>query len=362
MPKAIKGQTDLWTTSPQVAAMLLNPDDGYHITSGSHQKRDFKCPHCNTTISSKMVRKVVKEGLKCHVCSDGISYPEKFVANLLVQLCVEFSHDTTFDWSGNKRYDFYIQNKNLIIETHGIQHYSDKKMFGNANRRLEKPNDEYKRNLAIDNDISKYIELDCRYSEFDYIRQSVLNSDIRFIYDLSCVDWDLLERSCLESKVVEACNMYNKGIKNTNEISRAIGINRTTVREYLRRCADAGLCDYTGDRHKKIICVDTGEVYPSLASVKGAGFNMSQVSECCNGKAHTAGGYNWCFYDEYNPDTYIMRVPKIDNTSKTIMCIETGKIYNGLASVKDDGFTPSAVSRVCNGCLSKHKNHHFKFI
>ena len=88
---------------------------------------------------------------------------------------------------------------------------------------------------------------------------------------------------------------------------------------------------------------------------------MSQVSECCHNKANTAGGYNWCFYDEYDKNTYIMK-PVNKNTVKKVLCIETGKIYSKMTLTKEDGFNPSCVSMVCNGKLQSHRGYHFKFI
>lgn len=363
MAKVVKGKTDLWTTSPQIAQLLLNPEDGYKLSLESHKKADFLCPNCNTIIN-KVVRSINRHGFKCPCCSDGISYPEKFVSNLFNQLGVRFLQDTSLPWSDGKRYDFYVKDMSLIIEAHGMQHYSEEAMFSKANGRSEKDNDEYKMEIALNNGIKHYVVLDCRYSDFDYIKRSVLDSELNTLYDLSFVDWNILKIDCFKSKVIEACDLYNSGIKNTSKIAEALKLDRTTVIEYLLRSASAGMCDYTTDRRKKIICVDTGKVYDSLKSVKDDGFNTSQVSECCNGNggAKTAGGYNWCFYDEYNPDTYVMKKPSNDNTPKRVLCIETGKVYERLSYVTEDGYASSAVSQVCNGKLKMHKGLHFKFI
>lgn len=250
----------------------------------------------------------------------------------------------------------------LIIETHGAQHYSLEKAFNKDNARDEAFNDAYKRKLALDNGIKNYIELDCRNSDFNYIKNSILNSKLASMFDFDNVDWNQVGQNSLKSKVLEVCDVYNSGIKSTIKIANMLNLHVTTVRDYLGRCADVGLCDYSPDRHKQIICVDTGEIYPSLQAVNDAGFNMSQVSECCHGTAKTCGGYNWCFYDEYNPDTYVMKKPKIDNTQKRVLCVETGNIYERLTSVAVDGFSPSAVSRVCRGQLPHHKKHHFEYI
>ena len=45
---AKKGINDLWTTCPEVAQLLLNPEDGYKLTKSSGKHVDFKCPNCGT--------------------------------------------------------------------------------------------------------------------------------------------------------------------------------------------------------------------------------------------------------------------------------------------------------------------------
>ena len=254
----------------------------------------------------------------------------------------------------------------MIIETHGLQHYSDKELFNNKHKYTERENDKYKRELAIQNGVQNYIELDCRYSDFKYIKNSILNSEMDNLFNLSLIDWELLSKECLKSKVIEVCDIYNSGIRSTVEIAKMLGLDSSTIADYLRRCDNAGLCKYLPNewRIRKIICVDTGKIYETLKAVGEDGFNTSQVSECCNHKEGvcTAGGYNWCFLDEYNPETYIMKKPKNINKPKKVLCITTGKIYDKLSEVKEDGYSPSGVSQACNGKYEKYLGMRFKFI
>jgi hypothetical protein len=57
-----------------------------------------------------------------------------------------------------------------------------------------------------------------------------------------------------------------------------------------------------------------------------------------------------------------MKVPKFNTTPKKVLWIETGKTYEKLTHVKEDGFSPSRVSEVCNGNASTHRKQHFKFV
>lgn len=373
MPKAIKGKTDLWTTRPDVASMLVNKDFGYTVTSGTHKKADFICPDCGAIIKNKIIRKVCSDGLKCPRCYDGISYPEKLMSCIFDELGIIPQRDVSMPWSEKKRYDFYVEEFSLIVETHGLQHYSNKTSFSCGNHRDEKSNDEYKKNLAIKNGIEHYIEIDCRKSDFDYIYNSVMNSEMLNIFNFDDVNWDYVKIYSLKSLLVETCELYNSGIYSISDIACKLGLYDGTVVDYLRKGTKAGLCNYQETRHyrddntwykKDMICVDTQKIYHGLDEVAADGYNPSQVSALCNHYPHinTVGGHNWCFLDEYNPETFIMKPYDERGVPKRVICYETNKIYNKLIDVKEDGFSPSAVSQVCNGKQNSHKHKHFDFV
>lgn len=365
MPKVVIGVTDLWTTNPQIAELLIDEDIGYEVTSGTHKKADFRCKHCGTIVKDQYIRKVVKNGLKCPVCSDGISYPEKFMSCLLNQLNVFYVRDGCLPWSNTYRYDFYIEKSSMIIETHGAQHYSEEKMFSKSSRKIsEKENDLIKKNMAIDNGIENYIEIDARNSSFDYIKNSVLNSNLTKLFNLNDIDWNKLHKDSLGSTVIRVCELYNSGIKSTAKIAENENLHQSTVVDYLKRCVDAGLCDYTPDRHKKIICYESKKVYDGVTQVKEDGFNVSQVSECLNKHCPSAGKCHWFFYDDYLSGNYevVELSKKIMNNGRKVLCIETGKIYSKLSDAEKDGFNHSGVSEVCNGKRETYKGYHWKYI
>lgn len=374
MSRVNKGKTDLWTTRPDVASMLVDDELGYNVTSGTHKKADFVCPDCGSVIKDKYIRKVCSYGLKCPVCYDGISYPERLLYNIFINIGITPIRDKTLSWSNNKRYDFYIEEYSTICETHGLQHYSDKYAFSRVNHRDEYSNDIYKKNLAIENGIKHYIELDCRKSDFDYIYDSIMNSAMPNIFDLDNVDWDYVKIHSLKSLIIETCELYNKGMHVTSDIAQELGLHDGTVIDYLRKGANAGLCDYTDLRRykddgstwykKDMICVDTQKIYHGLDEVAADGYNPSQVSALCNHYPHvnTVGGHNWCFLDEYDPDTFVMKPYDERAIPKSVICYETGKIYERLVDVKQDGFSPSGVSNVCNGRRKHHKHKHFGFV
>lgn len=304
--KVFVGETDIWTTNPEIASMLLNPEDGYKYLKTSSQKVDWVCPNCNHIVKDKIINNVTKQGLACPYCSDSMSFSEKFVSNLLKQLSVTFFHDRTISWSDNKRYDFYIPSLNLIIETNGIQHYDRGFEFKNSKRKQrsiydEKQNDIYKKNLALKNGIKYYIILDCKKSDLDYIKNSILNSKLKDIFDLSIVDWDKCYSATITSNIVLVSDLWNGGMKNTKEISEYTGIHICSVIAYLKQSAKIDLSDFqlhykkNRNRYKKVMCIETGKIYECIQDVTKDGYSGSHISNCCYNKCETAYGLHWQF-------------------------------------------------------------------
>lgn len=145
--KVLKGFNDLWTTHPEIAAHLEDKDIGYKMSYSSHHRPNFICPRCGCLIHNVGAFDVIRYGFVCPCCSDGVSYPERFISNMLRQLKMPYKHDGKFNWSGLKRYDFYIKDLSLIIETHGEQHYNKDKQWGDSIVD-QQANDEYKKRIS----------------------------------------------------------------------------------------------------------------------------------------------------------------------------------------------------------------------
>lgn len=308
--KVLKGFNDLWTTHPEIAALLKNENDGYMYSYGSRKSTWWICPTCKNEIF-EMFKHVSTYGLKCKSCSSGVSYPEKFLMSLLDQLFVDYVYDKSTEWSCNKRYDFYIQDYDMIIETHGIQHYE------NVNRFFEdvayqRKNDFFKRELAVKNGIKIYIELDCRHSEKEYIKQSISQSKLNEIFDLSLVDWDKCDSSAYDKCFNDVLKLWNSGIKNSVDISKILQIDRHTSLKHLKNAARYGLCDYDSNTERKlamkkmqngnkktVVCIDTGQIYESVKEAAAAiGCTNQSLSSCCRGERKTCKGLRWRYQDD----------------------------------------------------------------
>ena len=304
---------------------LFNEEDAKSVTCGSNKKILCKCPTCSC-LKEMSVHNLVNYGFSCPVCSDGISYPNKFMRKFLSQLDIDFISEKSFSWSDGRLYDIFIPSINIIIENHGIQHYSEINGIFN-DLEYEKRNDKYKRNLALDNNIEHYIEIDCRKSDKDFIKNSIMNSQLPKLLNFceKDIDWEECDLFSNTPFLESICKTWNNN-KNITDVCNELNLNCSTVRKYLQIGAKYGLCDYdpklqmkrSGKRNIykacfsnsiKIICTTTGEIFNSIADAyRWLGYNPDghTIQDNCKGKQKTAGKHpitkerlSWMFYDEY---------------------------------------------------------------
>lgn len=221
-------------------------DEAKMYTPNSRQRIIFKCPDCEEIRSnSKNIYSLnYEKSIGCS-CGDGISYPEKFLYSLLKQLDTNFTTQlskTMFKWCDKYKYDFYIPSLNMIIETHGEQHYIEKCRKGGRSLEEEQENDKFKRELALKNSIKYYIELDCRNSDLEWIKNSILNSELDNLFDLSKVNWNECNEFALSNLVKKVCDYWNnkQEWETTKDLAMEFKLSRTAIIEYLKK----GDCNY----------------------------------------------------------------------------------------------------------------------
>lgn len=308
--KKVNKTNSIRTTNTTLFNLLRNKEDGDRYTEGSNKIIDFRCSTCGLVVKDRRIYSVARQGLSCPVCSDGISYPEKFMASLLSQCSIEFQSQKTFKWSGKFKYDFYIPSLNCIIETHGAQHYQQTTLTRRS-LEYEIKNDIAKKNLALSNGISNYIVINCSQSNMKFIKNSMIKNDIiSKLIDINRVDWTKCHKDACRSLVFEACNLWNKGIKDVRHISSILGLSYNTIYNYLKTGADARICDYdpyvsSESRKRCVIRIDlnsnTTMEYESIAEASRLS-DSSRVSirRVCSGKRKTAGGYRWMYKEDYD--------------------------------------------------------------
>ncbi|WP_160686886.1 zinc-ribbon domain-containing protein [Clostridium sp. C2-6-12] len=112
--KIIKGLNDISTTHPNLSKYFVYIKDSYKISKGSHKNVLLKCPECGYTKEMQEYN-LVNKGFSCPICSDGISFPNKLMFIVLKKLEIGFENEYSPEWIKPKRYDFFINEMNLII-------------------------------------------------------------------------------------------------------------------------------------------------------------------------------------------------------------------------------------------------------
>lgn len=296
---------------PNIAKMIaikennLTFDDCYSIACHSNKKYYFKCDRCKLVSTRKMILdSKVRQNCSCEFCSDGVSVPEKFMTNILNQLSISFIKQLSsknIEWCDSYRYDFYLKDYNIIIETHGVQHYEENG-FGNS-LEYEQINDEFKEKISNYNKINKYIIVDCRKSKLNWLKENIMK-ELSDIFDLSNIDWSLAWEESQNSLCVKSWELWNGGLRSTNDIGDKLNLNNGTVRKYLKIGTELKKCDYNARGDKKVICLTTKEVFDS-ASLGAKIKNAPKVCECCNGDRNYSGisefgvKLKWMWLDEY---------------------------------------------------------------
>ena len=255
--KVMVGYNDIATTNPDMVKWFLHEEDTKKYSSGSHKKVDFKCIHCGH-IKKIDISSFFSQGFSCPICSDGFSYPTKVISNILSDINIQFIQEAgknTFEWlNENVRYDFYIPSINCIIEAHGRQHYDGGfASVGGKTKEQERLNDLYKKELALNNGISNYVELNCSSSRIDLIRKQFIESGIldKLKISDSYINWKLIHEKSSKGNLIIACELWNK-YKDMRKIEKEMNISRSALMRYLKSGSEIGICDYNTQEQRLV--------------------------------------------------------------------------------------------------------------
>lgn len=305
----VKDINSIYKTHNHLVKYFKNIEDSYTHSCCSNKIVEFKCVDCGYEKKMK-INDFYRGGFNCKNCSDKISYPEKLIRTILVQLNINFKCEYSPDWIKPKRYDFYLPDYNLIIEMDGGWHNKDNNMSGQTSKK-SKEIDNYKDLKAKEYGI-EVIRIDCDYSHnyrFEYIKNNIINSKLSEIFNLDNIDWILIELKSEDNIVKKVCSQWDK-IKDTKILANKFKINRGTIIDYLKRGNKLGWCDYNPkDSYKKakwnpkkdgihIICINNDMEFKSISecstkSLKLFGVKISRrtISRICDGIKSDYNGY-----------------------------------------------------------------------
>lgn len=242
-----------------VKPYLVNVEEAKTIAPKSNKKIKMKCPDCKREkyFSGK---RFLNEGFSCPMCDRNISYPELFFISYSEVKGLKFEYQKSMNDLPNKVFDFYSEDIG-VVETHGIFHYE--KGVGSLSDAHEKSkeSDRIKREYCNRKNIS-LIELDCRESNFNYIKNSINNC--KLLPNISKDEESDILKTIAENKkypIKDIVKLYKKGLSSVN-IAKKYSLSSSTIRRILVK-SDVIIREgiYT---KKRIRCITTGEVFSSM--------------------------------------------------------------------------------------------------
>lgn len=319
----VLGINTIWDTDKWMIPIVGEEIAKSH-TTGNDIYVNVKCPNCGTLKKKKKKLSSIYQtkSMGCEVCGFGNSLSERIMMAVLKQLKVDFIKEYSPEWAKLKRYDFYIPSLNMVIEVHGIQHYEDIKRMKSRTLIEEQENDKLKKELALSNGIDKYIVIDCRKSNFYYIKNSIQNSqDFIEHFSIGLINWYNVEEGCMNNIIKEACYMKIRNPElSTTEIGDKLGVSSTTIGKYLK-----------------------------IGSKTMNDLNYNPIKERLKGsiKSGKLGCKSVLVYKDNKMLGKFNSITELSNKSE--------EYYN----IK---FTISGISQCCNGRLKQYKGYKFKYV
>lgn len=319
-----KNKPKIYVTHPQFVEWMADKDDAKKYSYGCTIKIDWICPNCGSLVKNISIAKLIsRKRVPCKICSDGISYPNKYMNSLLTQLGEKFIQEYMPNWIKPKRYDFYIPSKRLIIEMDGNIGHGNKTFDGRSPEETLNI-DNYKDDIAKQHGL-EVIRINCVESDSDFIKNNILNSKLSTLFNLNNVDFLLCNKFAYSSLKMKVCSIWNQYHEMEN-ILQETKLPRVTIIKYLKDCCKYGLCDYnpkeqmirSGQRNitkaynankKRVICLELNKVFDSCREAyTWLGYNIDghSIQDNCKGITSSAGKHpetkeklHWMFYDNY---------------------------------------------------------------
>lgn len=247
----VPGINDICTTESWMIDFFANgKDDAIKYAKKSNKRVDMVCPQCGTLHKNKTISNLYQNKSIACGCSRGASYGEKYVMKLLQILNQNFIYQVSkysnwfIDKNTNYRYDFGIKDLNLIIETHGKQHYEQCNFYGHSTTLNDvQSNDINKYTYAMSHGVLNYIVIDCRYSSAEFIKKSIIDSKLLRLFNVTSesIDWDLCGNFASNSLMKDIFQYKENHPLLTNiQIGKIYGLSGSTVGKYLNSAKEFG--------------------------------------------------------------------------------------------------------------------------
>jgi|SRR5699024_6036414 len=272
---------------------IVDKEEAKTVSKSSNRKKiKVRCDNCNR---EKLMtpNKLTDRGFSCNFCSSNISYPELFMMAYLEVKGIKYEYQKVFKDLPNRRFDFYLPESNMVIETHGIQHYKDS---GYLKNNITSISDNDKELFCYSKNI-EYKDIDCKESNFNYIKNNV-EKELQLI---NSEEENRILEFIKENKKYpfkDIISSYREG-KTTYEISKEFNVSNVTISNILKR---NGINIVS---KRKVVCLNNNKVFDSIQEASNwCGLkSRGNITLVCKGLRNYAGKINgeplkWAYVEE----------------------------------------------------------------
>ena len=116
----------------------------------------------------------------------------------------------------------------------------------------------------------------------------------------------------------------------------------------------------------RVVCLETGTRYKTYADAgRDLGVEEGNIYQAVKSKSHYARGYHFVNSDEYSTlaKGEIENILKTDGRSRTVVCVETGKMYESIADAsRDTGINHNSIRSVARGDRHKAGGYTWEYV
>lgn len=315
---------------PEIVEMMSCPQLAKTLTKGSSKKIEVSCLHCGTK-HVKTINNLFRLGFRCSKCDTNSTYNEQLMETYLKENNIKYVSQYK-PKNFHRVFDFFLPDKNIFIETHGLQHYREVKNMGDTAFSRSQNSDREKRDYCLKSG-AHLIEIDCSSGQpFEIIKQ--INSTIKY-HSLPECDKEIIIKTHKLAKrnyrmLVEG---YMDGLS-LHELHKKSNINKNHINCILRRYGVEARGWGT-----QIVLINCKTVFSNVMEAsRFANCSDSLIHQNLKGKVNFAGKHpvtgeklGWVEYDTYKE--------KYGNAG--IKYFNESDIINATTVVPTDAFTKS---------------------
>lgn len=319
----------LWSKT-ECRRNIIDVEHAKSVAPHTNKKIEFKCENVDCDFTKKMTPSHLLEyGFICSKCNINISYGQLAFGQYSKYFNLKFESEKILKGLPNRRVDFINWDNGMWVEIQGEQH-TDKNSSWYKSSHTQ---DLEKRAFAKNNSEYNLIEIDMRISSWDYFKEQINKCD--YLPNINKKDEQEILRLMEQNKkypIKEIIELYTRKMKTSKYIGEKYGISYMTVLRILKKYnidtsqKTKGLCDEDiiesyielkmtvteigekynvsrtlianilkrngieiKDNGKRVMCLNTGEIFNSVTDAKKWAIQGSKIGACCRNERNSAG-------------------------------------------------------------------------